>query len=128
MSKIEDISFLKFNIWQPGQTTLVMQIIETKNIPESKYLEVDLVNCFVKDECQIAVKKDFRGRSKDMVKTFTSSEKRDSYVEELLKGIRASFKDAAEEMNKYETTFKHKCYFYDYVYVDGRYQYEFKIR
>lgn len=63
-----------------------------------------------------------------MVKIFLSSEKRNSYVTELLKGLRAGFRDTAKEMNKYKTTIEHKFYFYDAVYVDGRNQYEFKIK
>lgn len=128
MEKTEYHSILKFNLWQPGKNTLVMQIVKTKNIPESKYLEIDLANFFVEDECKIAVKNNYQGLSKDMVKIFLSSEKRDNYVSELLKGLRAGFRDTAKEMNKYKTTIEHKCYFYDAVYVDGRYQYEFKIR
>ena len=128
MEKTEYTSILKFNLWEPGKNTLVMQIVKTKNIPESKYLEINLANFFVEDECKIAVKNNYQGPSKDMVKIFLSSEKRDNYVSELLKGIRASFRDAAKEINKYKTTIEHKCYFYDAVYVDGRNQYEFKIR
>lgn len=128
MEKTEYHSILKFNLWEPGKNTLVMQIIKTKNIPESKYLEIDLANFFVEDECKIAVKNNYQGPSKDMVKIFLSSEKRDNYVSELLKGLRAGFRDTAKEMNKYKTTIEHKFYFYDAVYVDGRNQYEFKIR
>ena len=129
MEKTEYTSILKFNLWEPGKNTLVMQIVKTKNIPESKYLEINLANFFVEDECKIAVKNNYQGPSKDMVKIFLSSEKRDNYVSELLKGIRASFRDAAKEMDKKEQKQdEHKCYFYDAEYVDGRNQYEFKIR
>lgn len=128
MEKTEYYSFLKLNLWEPGKNTLVMQIVKTKNIPESKYLKIDLANCFVEDECKIAVKNNYQGPSKDMVKVFLSSEKRDNYVSELLNGLKASFRDAAKAMNKYKTTSQHKCYFYDTVYVDGRNQYEFKIK
>lgn len=129
MEKTEYHSILKFNLWKPGKNTLVMQIVKTKNILESKYLEIDLANCFVEDECKIAVKNDYQGPSKDMVKIFLSSEKRDNYETELLKGLRAGFRDTAKEMDKKEQKQdEHKCYFYETQYVDGRYQYEFKIK
>lgn len=129
MEKTEYHSILNFNLWQPGKNTLIIQIVKTKNIPESKYLEINLANFFVEDECKIAVKNNYQGPSKDMVKIFLSSEKRDNYVSELLKGLRAGFRDTAKEMDKKEQKQdEHKCYFYDAVYVDGRYQYEFKIK
>lgn len=91
-TKSEYKSILKFNLWQPGETTLVANIVETKNISRNMYLITDNHNSFMEFFAGLHVIDNWKGKPKDMIKAFSSSKERNEYVIKLIKNINDSFK------------------------------------
>lgn len=93
-TKSEYKSILKFNLWQPGKTTLVVNIVETKNIPRNVHLITDNHNSFMEFFAGLHVIDNWKGKPEDMIKTFSSSKERDEYVNKLIKNINNSFDES----------------------------------
>lgn len=98
-TKFEYKSILKFNLWQPGENTLVGNIVEAKNVPESIFLINTGKTGFMQTSSGLLIGDEYN-KSKDMVKTFDSSKDRDKYVKDLSDNIRNSFKNTYLEASE----------------------------
>lgn len=84
-------SVLKFNLWQPGENTLVGRIVKIENLPESIFLINTGKTGFMQTDSGLLIGDKYK--STDMIKTFSSSKERDKYVKSLSDNIYDSFKN-----------------------------------